>query len=422
MKKIPLLCLFFSIGFISMFSETKTYFLDSDWNYIQDSRFADYTLYIMDGSAKKLRVLNLEGKKVFEGVYTKLDTLDFSKNDFDCYKAYDDNGVLIEECEPIKAGKYAFTSYYSTGTIEQYHEEKDNLKDGPFVKYNPNGTIKIMENYKNGKRNGTCYGQSKDGSYKIIEYNDGEHANEYWTYRSPDGHICRYRWDNTLYLEQPKNGDLVWITDKNNKSWGTYNVNGITLWVNFDYSDEYGSYYMFTIILQNNTLSKLHFNPELIEVELKEKNGKLIPSNVLTAEDYLKKVKKSQFWDQFGANIADALNSSKAAYSATVSSSNLKTSAGKNLLNSNSASVSYNGNAAYQANLINEQRRLERENQDVNIQNTKFQEYLKPTILDSGECVAGVIRVPTKNKIKDLKLLVQIYGINYPFLYHFTKL
>lgn len=420
MKKLTLIFFLFYIGINYMFSQSQTYYLDSDWNYIQDPKFADYTLYVMGGNAKKIRILNLDGQKVFEGVYTNLDTIDFSKTDYDSYKAYDDNGKLERECEPIEDQKFAFTYYYPNGTVKKYYEKKDTIKDGPFAVYKEDGTIESMGYFKNGKLNGTCIGLRKDGGYKIIEFKDGEHANEYWTYRSPDGHICRYRWDNTLYLKQPNISDRMKFTDKNNKQWYAYNINGITLWVNQDVSLEYGTYYIFTIILQNNTLSTLHFNPELIEVELKDKNGKQLPSNVLTAEDYLKKVKKSQFWSQFAANVVDAMNSAEAPYSASVSSSNTKTAKGKTIINSNSASLSYNGNAAYQANLINEQRRLERENQDIDIQNTKFQEYLKPTILDPGESVAGVVRVPANNKIKNLELIVQIYGMNYLFNYIFN--
>ena len=84
------------------------------------------------------------------------------------------------------------------------------------------------------------------------------------------------------------------------------------------YDNSYGKYYQVWVDIQNFTGKNLMFSPNSITAQSLIKKGKqeeVEDLSVLSYQDYMKKVKRSQAWSAFAVAFSNSLAASNAGYS-----------------------------------------------------------------------------------------------------------
>lgn len=199
---------------------------------------------------------------------------------------------------------------------------------------------------------------------------------------------------------------------------------------------DYGKYFQIPIIISNNSMSPIEFNPDNVTALLIDKNGEERELKVYSASDYMKKVKRRQNWamalNALGEGMAAAsagyssstTNSSYSGYSSSYGSASAFGSGGYAYGNysgnssyygsSSSTTTSYNGAAAYQAQVIASNRIVAYENSLLSERVAKNEGYLKRTTIYQGETISGYINIERKRGLS-MTINIDINGAIYTF-------
>lgn len=256
---------------------------------------------------------------------------------------------------------------------------------------------------------------------------------------------------------QKKYGELV---DKGYKTFykdGVQNIryieNGISLAASFDKISTYGDYYQLNIEIINQTGGEFTFFPNKIITILEEyktdkkSNQEVIKSQkygeLLSSDDYLKKVNNKQFWSKMGSNFtlnnkARMAGQNTSRTETSVSGSSIGSTTGNttinankvNKLNSSSTSVSsslfsasgvsttesFNGQAAYQAQKEVDQEMKQRNFELNQIKNVLNQGYLKNNTIENGQKFLGFINIKKEDANK-VQVLIPVNGKYYHFVF-----
>lgn len=396
--------------------EIRTIFYDRNYEKVSGEVFADYILYTEVDSITlscRFRLNRTGGITIMEGKANKIDFDKFDNSDFLTFRMFYDNGLVAKE-KCIFDDKVVVVSYHHNGQPNTYTEYNLNNEIHGFYSENTeNGTLVRMGYMDKGKFTGENWQIQNDGSYVFAEYSEGIPTKSYYSYMSPDGYVTHLKWnDHKPLSDTPTINNIHNIQTKDGTRWWGYQMNGITIYVTPSLIDDYGKYYQLKIMLYNHTPYTLDFNPKNISASIETKKGDINNMFVMSAEEYLKRVNRTLMWESALNALAEGLNANSAGYSYSKSVSTGNVSGGSLTATANNsgrtavstsliagsysnttATISYDGFAAYQAKLIAQQRIAEYNKMQLDIKQTKQCQYLKSTQLEPGESVIGVVNI-----------------------------
>ena len=429
----------------SFSQRVDTLYYDNNWKGVESKQFASfvrYASYAEDSNYKnRFRDYYITGELQAEGEFISIDKYDDKNSVFGFQKSYYKNGNVELDCTVIN-GNGKIISYYENGNKKDEYELTNGVPNGISINYYENGLIHTKGNFVNGKLDGILYQFTENGdACSQVEYKNGEYVKPYYTYSTQNGLVTKYKIaDNSLYLEMPSLNEKQTYHQKGN-TWDYYMKNGLCVMVNASINKDYGKYFTLYIVLTNNSVQPITFNPALITA-YKKKKDKTESLNVLKSDEYIAKVSRRQNWSMFFNALNESMAANKAGYSASSTQTNSNYSgasvsgAAGAVVGTNGAAiggavgvsgyagsssttsttVAYNGAAAYQAELIASGRIADYNNQMLQERNIKDEGYLKTTTVNPGETISGYVNIQYK-KGDELSVNIPINSVVYPFVW-----
>ena len=451
MKRHQLLIILILFTFnISSFSQRiDTLYYDSTGKGVETREFATYVMYASyakdSNYSNKFRIYYADSNSLSgEGDFISVDKYDMEKNVYNNKVTFyykNGNTLQIAHYQNGKFHENAVT-FYENGQIKSNWNYQNGTPNGACINYHPNGLIANKANLVNGKFDGIYYEFPEDGkSCNQVEYKNGEPVTPYFTQSTSEGYVTKYKLqDGSLYLEMPTINEKQTFHDKGT-TWDYYTKNGLTLLVSASANRDYGKYYTLSIVLTNNSNQPIDFNPSLITAYNNKKN-KMETLKVLEANEYIERVSRRQNWGAFFNAFNENMAAAKAGYSASSTQTNSSYAGGSvsgavgaavgtngaavgaavgatayaGSVNTSSTTVSYNGAAAYQAQLIASDRIANYNEQLLNERQMKDEGYLKRTTVGAGESISGYINIKFE-KGDELTVNIPINSIVYPFIW-----
>jgi hypothetical protein len=232
-----------------------------------------------------------------------------------------------------------------------------------------------------------------------------------------------------------------------------YVENGISLACSFDKVNTYGEYFQLNIEIINQTGSDFTFFPSKIISVLEEfKTDKKTNETtlykqqfgeLLSSDDYLKKINNKQFWTKVGSNMtlnsrASMAGKSSSRTQASVAGSSSQSSTGIATISDNknnkisgtvnsygsssyaasgvSKTENFNGQAAYQAQKEVDQEIKQRNFELNQIKNVLNQGYLKTNTIENEQKIFGFINIKYDD-VQKVQVLIPVNGKNYYFVF-----
>ena len=393
---IPCLLLFVSPFVLGQ--NTITAYYDKDWKSAPSKDLADYyRVYNTGGGRKMFRDYYITGELKRQGDYLSIDVNDDNNSVFD--------GEVISY---YKSGKTEYVDHYSGGEL-----------NGESTSFDEKGLVKAHGYYKDGQFDGLLTNFDENHNCYQREYSNGELVHDYVTVSSPNGQVSRLSPDLKKVITRSPSEDDKQIESFGGQRWQTYYANGLTVAFSNNTTRDYGKYYRIDVIVMNNSLFPIAFDMGNINMYITDTKGEKSEMAILTANDYLQKVDRRQAWAKALNNIVEGIAADQAAYSASGTSSSTAAVAGYGETGAGAvagtnglavggynkaavaagvsatslSTVSYNGFAAYQANMIAQQREMEYNNQLLDIRNYKENNYLKSVTVNPGESISGFYMV-----------------------------
>lgn len=261
--------------------KTDTLFYDKDWKGVESKVFATYFRIIPQSTdnnfQKRFRDYYITGELQSEGNYITIDKYDDSKSIFDG----------------------DFINYYKSGKLEQKGHRKNGKQEGEYIRYKEDGLISLHATFKEDKLHGIYTEFSEDGNLCIqIEYDNGQPLYDYYTVSNTDGYCSKIRLSDKQPIYDTPSLNEKQTEYKNGEVWPYYNKNGLMIGMTNNEVRDYGKYFQVPIIIANNSMFPVEFNPNNITATLIDKNAKERVLKVYSAEEYLKKfvVSKIGLW------------------------------------------------------------------------------------------------------------------------------
>lgn len=425
--KLFCLSIFFQIICITAFPQAKyqidTVYYDRNGKGVALPHFASF-YRIMQVSADSCyrnpyRDYYTTGELKTEGYYLYVDKNDDANSTFD--------GEWIK--------------YYKSGKPEQKGFSINGKQEGEFTCFYENGLIKAHMFYANDKLHGiyTEFPEDNDGCIQL-EYINGLPKYDYYTVSDRNGYSSKFRLsDNSPIWESPDFSEMQTGYKDGNK-WLYYIKNGVEIAVTADIVRDYGKYYKLSIVIANNSATPLEFNPEeAIFAYLTDSSGDILPLEVYSADAYMKKVKRRQNWNSALYGLAEGVAAAGAGYSSSTTNTHTTSNGyinahanayafGSNGYGQSSGSVhgtyrqnsyttsttrSYDGLAAYQAQVIASNRIVAYESSMLNERAVKEEGYLKHTTIYPGDVVSGYVHIQQKSG--DIGIAIKINSASYIF-------
>lgn len=400
-----------------------TIYYDKNWKGVSSPVFADfYRVYDASDKSefrKRFRDYYITGELQSEGGFVSIDK-------------YDDTKSIMD-------GEW--TNYYKSGKIEQKGYRNKGIEEGEYTAYYENGLVKLHVTMQNGKANGILTQFNEQGDVCTqMEMLNGEPKYDYYFVSNKDGYSSKIRIsDNTPIWETP-NVDEMKLEYKDGIGWEYYIKNGIMLAMTNTELKDYGKWFQISMVIANNSVVPIEFDPAAITSSLKKKNGQITALEVWTAEQYMKKVRRAQNWNMFFAGLGEGLAAANAGYSTSTTNTNTTYNGysntygnayaygsggyaygsynGHGSYHGNSSTTSttrtYDGAAAYQARVIASNRIAQYENSLLQERAVKQEGYLKKTTIHPGEVISGYINIKRQTG-PSMTVVVDINGAKYEF-------
>ena len=424
---------------------------------------------------KRVFVSIVFGLLIWSNVYSQgeaLDTIYYDKE----WKTVSNAAFasFFRICPKERGGDHRkpFRDYYITGELQSEggfisldkYDDKQSIMDGDYINYFKNGKIESKGHWDRGIENGESYVYNENGLLLQHAYMKEGKITGIYTQFSEDGNLClqaEYWMDgtpkNNWYMASNKDGLCSKINSSTNQpiyespsssemkkeyvngyNWLYYNANGITLGMTNIKVKDYGKYFQIPIIITNSSLFPFDFDPKNITSILVDKKGKQVELEVLSSEEYMKKVRRGQNWAMFWAGLGEGLAAANAGYS--TSKTNTTYNGYSNTYgnayaygnggyaygnysgnttyhgSSTSTTTSYNGLAAYQAQVIASNRMANYENSLLTERQHKDEGYLKKTTIHPGQSISGYINIKRVKGVS-MNIVIDINGAKYNFLW-----
>lgn len=415
---IFLLILLFSISHAYADSEMETIYYDKDWKGVQTRHFATFYRMIekkpAKGLPKKYRDFFISGELQGEGNYVSINRNDNSQS------------VMDGEC----------ITYYKNGQVESKRHFSNGNENGEIVYFYDDGSLQKREYLLNGKRHGMYTEVSKDGVCSQQEYEDGNPKYDYRIVSNTKGLYSKIRTsDNTPIYVTPALSDQK-TEYRDGITWLSYLNDGIKIAITNKEINDYGKYYRIYVELNNNSFFPIEFDPVESSAILTDKKGKEIPLEIQSFQDYDKKIRRSQFWEEFACELGNTSAANNAGYTTTTTTTSYTgdskskatasaygsggyaygtaTEVTNESGSSKSTTTTYDPAAAYQARKIAYQNIANFAENNRQKRESRKQDYLKRTIINPGESINGYFNIKRK-KGDELLVTLKIAGVEYAF-------
>ena len=419
MRKLILMCSWLICFFDIAFSQSKidTLYYDKDWKGCEQTFAAYRRVYSIPSDSnltKRFRDYYITGELRADGEYVSIDKYDDSKSVF--------NG--------------AFVYYYKSGKVERKGYTNRGKLDGEYTQYNEDGLISSHIHYKDGKYHGIYTRFTENGLCIQTEYANGKPLYDYCVISNNDGYCSKV----SLYDMQPIYDspllDEIRTEYQDGVAWKYCNKNGIIIGMTIDEVRDYGKYYQTFIVIANNSMYAIEFEPEYITAMLNTYKNEEWELIVYSADDYMRKVRRRQNWDMALYAFSESLAAADAGYSTSTTTSAYSgasnSSANASVFGSDGYAIgnysgnsayygtssstitSYDANAAYRAKVIANDRVASYSNSLLSERAVKEEGYLKHTTIYPGETISGYINIERK-KGSSLNIEIYINGAIYTF-------
>jgi len=296
-KKLILPALLSLSGIICA-QKVDTTFYDQDWQGVKYKELASYIRYDFNFNDpnydNKTRIFYMNGTVEREGTPLKIDKYDGTQSTW----------------------KKKLSTYYPNGNKKEiiYFDLNGNL-EGSYNAYDQEGNPLVEYNYKNGKPEGKAieYIPDGQGSYFLTIYENGQPLNNESTLIRADGRQITVDFQTkAIKTRNPLPEDCrSFYKDGINTCY--YELNGIYLAVQLQLSRNYGKYYQCFIQVYNDNNSVMEINPDNI-TGLYLKGDKSREIELVSADEYLAKVERSQAMARAATGFSAGMNSYNAGY------------------------------------------------------------------------------------------------------------
>lgn len=472
MKKVVYTFLFIitlstSMPILASEVEIDTIYYDKDWKGVSNHNFADFYRIIekdpLPNYPKRFRDFYITGEKQGEGFYEKIDSSDDSKTilgsgDFywyykngevskkmsfengipngECIEYYENNklkskatykngsldgeySIYLPDGKIMERGVYKENnylggeaySYYDNGQISKLMTIKEGQMNSDVIEYYENGHINKQYSLRGGKLNGEYVEYTQDGLRFEDEYFRGNPTKDYIIVSNTDGLYSKVnRKDKSLIYSSPSLNDKQTETI-DDKIWNYYINDGMIVSLRCEYKNDYGKYIRVYLIIMNNTFYPMEFDPGKTMALLTDKKGKDSFLEIQTAQEYSKRIGRTQMWEEGLAAFGESMNAQKKSYSKSTTAT---------IRNNGSASISstktYDANAALTAEQIANQRIAELRENNFNKRESKIENYVRKVTIEPGQTYEGYFNIKRK-KGESIEIKVNIGGATYIFPY-----
>jgi len=224
---------------------------------------------------------------------------------------------------------------------------------------------------------------------------------------------------------------------KDGKTFQYYVHNGISITMHLSKEKNYGRYFIAYISIENLTGKSFNFIPDEITA-LYESSKKVNSGEVLSSDEYLRKVNNRQAWNAALMAFGETSSANQAGYSAT--STTARTSSYSNSYGSASGyygntygsvsgtsqtygtsttvskTQSYNGAANYAAQQNARQNINNYQEQQYQIKSVLDKGYLKLNTIENEQRIVGQINIKYV-KAENITVTIPVNGVNYEFLW-----
>lgn len=400
--------------------DTDTLYYDKDWKVVTSKAFASFYRVCPKQrggeSRKPFRDYYITGELQSEGGFITIDP--------------NDDKLSIMDGD--------WTNYFKNGKVQEKGHRDKGVSNGEHFVYREDGVMLKHAYLKNGKITGLYTEFSEDGNmcFQAEYWMDGTPKYDWYMASNKDG-LCSKISSSTnkpLY-ESPSTNEIKeeYIKGYN---WLYYSANGITLGMTNIEVKDYGKYFQIPIVITNNSLFAIDFDPNRISSTLVDKKGNQIDLLVLSSDEYMKKVRRGQNWAMFWAGLGEGLAAANAGYSTSTTNSTYNgysTSSGNAYAygsggyaygsyngssnyhgSSSSTTTTYDGLAAYQAQVIASNRMANYENSLLTERQSKDEGYLKKTTVYPGQSISGYINIKRVKGVS-MNIVIDINGAKYNF-------
>ena len=415
MKKTILLivCLVCITNITTAQDRIDTLYYTKEWKYAPNKTFADFyriAYYPADSLQTKLfRDYYMSGELQSSGNFIKIDSLD------------DANTIFDGEC----------INYFKNGKPEFVRNYQQGLLNGDFCVYKEDGLIKQTGKYSNGELSGLYTEFLDDGMYIQIEYLNGQPVYDYYVVGDSDGNLTKLLIaDNTPVWESPSIAERG-LDYKDSAPWQFYNKNGLIIALTNTIVKDYGKWHRIDVVISNNNIIPIEFDPAVnISASSVDWDGNTSDLEVWSADEYMKKVNRSQTWAAVLMGVAEGMSTANAGYSTSTTNSYYSGNAyaygsggyGYGIYSGTSTSHTrtYDAVAAYQARVLSQQRMAEFNNALAEEQEIKELGYLKKNTIYPGETISGYVHIK-RIKGETVQFILKIDKAEYIFDWNFGK-
>ena len=398
-----------------------TLYYDREWKGVPIKEMADFyrvAFYPSDTlQSKRFRDYYITGELAGDGSFITINRNDDAESVFDGeVNAYYKNGN--------KSRCYHYSKGVANGTITDYFE---------------NGCVASEATMNEGVPNGLMFNFLEDGTYSVIEFENGNLPYDYYLRVTPEGYATKIRTATDEVFWEEMSSDQRKSEYRNGVLWQYYTQNGLIVAVTCKAVQDRGRYHQIQMIISNNSITPIEFNPEQIGAMMVDKKNDLVAIRVWPYREYMSRVNKRQTLEGIAVGLAEGLATMNAGYTTSTTNTNsvyggvasghgTATVYGSNGgyavgsydgvgafvggSASSSTTSSYNASAAYQTMALSQQRMSDFTNKQWQERAAKDKGYLKKTIIYPGETISGFVNIDRPKSTTEVLIHVPICGVS----------
>lgn len=376
-------------------AELDTIYYDKEWKGVRGPHFASYYRIVEtnpDINSKRLfRDYYITGELRGEGEYISLDRFDDTKSVM--------NGNWI--------------NYYKSGQVEQKGRRVNGKQEGEYIRFFENGNIAIKANYLNDILHGSYKVYDEKGLCLQQEFTEGKPKYDYCVITNNEGFYSKIRTsDKSPIYSSPSLYDQK-VEYINGNAWTYYINDGLRLSMLNTRTNDYGKYFRVYVNITNNSFYPIEFDPNDVVAVLKDKNGNEKQLEVQTAQQYDKRIRRTQMWEEALVALGNGWAAANAGRS---QSTTYTTFNGPNYSYGTriSTTIKRDASAAYQAQLVASNIIASFSQSNLRTRQSRQQGYLKRTTINPGESVSGYFNIKRKEG-ETLHITFNIAGAKFVF-------